>query len=124
MTRTTAVTASLIAAVVSLSALPASAMTIREFRKFSTTEQSMYIGAAVSMLAYTYAANGDVTKGRCVQNWYFGQRGVETPGPHDITYKLDAYESIDPDKYHVEGVILGVTDKVCGAGASQVKPKQ
>jgi hypothetical protein len=90
-------------------------MTIREFRKFSTTEQGTYIGAAVSMLAYSYAANGDPTKGRCVQNWYFGQRGVETPGPHDITVKLDAYESLDPDKYHVEGVILGVTDKVCGA---------
>ncbi len=107
----------------SLSVSTASAMTLREFRKFSNSEQGMYIGAAVSMLAYTYAANGDVAKGRCVQNWYFGQRGAETPGPREITNKLDAYDSLDPDKYHVEGVILGVTDKVCGNASATSKPK-
>ena len=121
MTNMTKVTVSLIAAAISLSAPQARAMTIREFRKFSTTEQSTYIGAAVGMLAYSYAANGDTAKGRCIQSWYFGQRGVETPGPRDVTTKLNAYESIDPDKYHVEGVIMGVTDKACGGGGSQGK---
>ena len=92
-------------------------MTIREFRKFSTTEQSTYIGAAVNMLANSYAANGNTAKASCIKNWYFGKRGVETPGPREITIELGVAENLDADKRHVEGVILGVTDKACGAGA-------
>lgn len=84
----------------------------------------MYIGAAVSMLAYSYAANGDVPKARCIQNWYYGKKGVETPGPREITIELGVAENLDAEKYQVEGVIIGVTDKACGAGASQGKAKQ
>jgi hypothetical protein len=77
------------AAVLALFALlcpvPATAMTIKEFRKFSQTEQGTYIGAAVSMLSYSYAVNGDPAKARCIQNWYFGKKGVETPRQHEIT---------------------------------------
>jgi hypothetical protein len=96
-------------------------MTIREFRKFSRDEQSMYIGAAVNMLAYSYAATGSVAKATCVKNWYFGKKGVETPGPREITIELGVAENLDADKYHVEGVILGVTDKACGGGGLQGK---
>jgi hypothetical protein len=107
------VVAVLVAALITLYASTASAMTIREFRKFSPDERSMYIGAAVNMLAYTYAASGNVPKATCIKNWYFGKSGVETPGPREITIELGVAEHTDPDKYHVEGVILGVTDKAC-----------
>jgi len=122
MMRLFRLTTAILAVAVSLSMPTASAMTLREFQKFSNSEQGMYIGAAVSMLAYSYAANGDAAKGRCIQNWYFGQRAVESPGPREITNKIDGYASIDPDKYHVEGVILGVTDKVCPS-AQTPKPQ-
>jgi hypothetical protein len=95
---------------------------IKEFRRFSTQEQGTYIGAAVSMLAYAYAANGDTVKAHCIQNWYFGTRGVETPGPREIAIEMGVAENMDPTKYHVEGVILGVTDKVCGPSAMKPKP--
>lgn len=124
MARTSRKTAVALAAFIGLSITPASAMTIREFNKFTTEEQGTFIGAAVSMLAYTYAANGDRAKGRCIQHWYFGEPGKPTPGPEAIRTRLAAYESLDPDKYHVEGVILGVTDKVCGAGTPTAKSKQ
>jgi hypothetical protein len=110
-------------ATLSIDAGPASAMTIKEFRKFSISEQGMYIGAAVNMLAYSYAANGDTAKASCIKNWYFGKKGVETPGPSQLTIEIDVAENLDAEKYHVEGVILGVTDKACGAGSSRVKQK-
>ena len=79
----------------------------------------MYLIGAVSMTAFTYATNGDPVKARCVQNWYFGaHKGDETPGPHDLALEIAAAELVDAAKYHVEGVILGLTDKVCG------QPKQ
>jgi hypothetical protein len=113
MTSTFRLMTALVAAI-SLFSTSASALSIRDFRKFSAPDQATYIMAAVSMLAYTYAANGDVAKGRCIQNWYFGQKG-----PSEIPARISAYESIDPDKYHVEGVIMGVTDKACGASQPQ-----
>ena len=117
------IAAVLVAALVALYVSTASAMTIREFRKFSADEQSMYIGAAVNMLAYTYAANGNVPKATCIKNWYFGKRGVETPGPHEIAIEMGVAEHLNADKYHVEGVILGVTDKACPAATpAQSKP--
>lgn len=99
-------------------------MTIKEFRKFSQLEQGTYIGAAVSMLAYAHAANGEAVKGRCILNWYFGKKGIETPGPRQITVELAVAGDADAEKYQVEGVILGLTDKVCGGGASgATRPK-
>src|SRR5262245_10737024 len=93
----------------------ASALTIKEFRKASSNDQATYITAAVSMLAYTYATNGDTAKARCIQNWYFGQKGVETPGPREIAIEMGVAENLDAAKYHVEGIIMGVTDKACPA---------
>lgn len=110
-----------VAAIFSFCAVPASAMTIKEFRKFSISEQGMYIGAAVNMLAYSYAANGETGKASCIKNWYFGKKGVETPGPRQLTIEIDVAGNLDPDRYQVEGVILGVTDKACGAGGLQGK---
>ena len=104
------------AAILCLCGTAASAMTIKEFRKFSVSEQGTYIGAAVNMLAYSNAANGDIGKASCIKNWYFGKKGVETPGPRQLTIEIDVAGNLDADKYHVEGVILGVTEKTCGAG--------
>ena len=64
---------------------PATAMTLKEFRKFSTGDQGTYIGAAVSMLVYFYAANGDTPRARCVQSWYYGKDGA---GPRHITVEI------------------------------------
>jgi hypothetical protein len=123
MNRTSRMTAAILATVIGLCAAPASAMTLREFKKATTEERGTYIGAAVSMLAYVYAARGDVEKARCIQSWYYGKRGAETAGPRAIAIEIGVAENLDPDKYHVEGVILGVTDKACPATAAQTKPK-
>lgn len=116
--------AATLAAVVALSAMPSSAMTIREFRKFSDKEQGHFIGAAVSMLAYAYAANGDPGKGRCIREWYYGTPGKPTPGPRAIALEIAVAEQADADKYDVEGVILGVTDQACNAQSSNGRPLQ
>lgn len=106
--------AALLAILASLLPMPVPAMTITEFRKFSRTDQSTYIGAAVSMLAYSLAANGDTAGATCVKNWYFSARkGVETPGPHEISVEMALAEKADATKYHVEGVILGTAQKAC-----------
>ena len=111
--------AALLAAYFVLSANLASALPIKEFRKFSSNDQATYIMAAISMLAYTYASGGDVAKARCVQNWYFGHSGVQTQGPSEIAIEMDVAERLDAAKYHVEGVIMGVTDKACPATKSK-----
>jgi hypothetical protein len=95
------------------------ALPIKEFKRFSAPDQATYLIGAVSMLAYSYAANGDTAKARCVQNWYFGEKGQDTPGPRQLSVEIVAAESVDAAKYHVEGVILGLTDKVCGATIKQ-----
>lgn len=93
----------------------ASALPIKEFRKFPSSDQGTYIVAAVSMLAYSYAANGNPAKARCIQNWYFGKSGGASPGPREVEIELGVAEHLDPAKYHVEGVVLGVADKACAA---------
>ncbi len=115
------VSAAMVAVIAILSPSSAQAMTLREFRKFTSTEQGTYIGAAVSMLAYSYAANGDPGRGRCVLNWYFGKKGMETPGPREITVEMTAADNLDPDRYQAEGVIMGVVEKACPA--TPAKPK-
>jgi hypothetical protein len=123
MNSTSRTRAAVLVACVGLYMAPAPAMTLKEFRKFTTEERGTYIGAAVSMLAYTYAARGNVEKARCIQSWYYGKRGAETPGPREIAIEIGVAENLDAEKYHVEGVILGVTDKACPATAAQAKPK-
>jgi len=101
-------------AVLIVTAAPAfAAMTIREFRKFTTAEQGLYVGAAISMLVYTYAAEGKPVKARCIQNWYYGEPGKPTPGPQATVTELAIAEQSGADKFTVEGVLLGLTDKVC-----------
>lgn len=109
-----------IAACVLVYAQPSFAFLIKEFKRYSTQEQVIFLSGAVSMAAYNSAANGDTEKARCIMNWYFGKKGEETPGPRQLVVEIVAAEQVDAAKYHVEGVILGLTDKVCGA---PMKPK-
>jgi hypothetical protein len=97
-----------------------SALSIRDYRKLSHGDQANFVAAAVSMLAYTYAANGDVPRASCAKNWFFGQHGEETPGPREIALQIGIAEQRDPDRFLVEGVILGTVEKACPASA---KPK-
>jgi len=115
MTTTLRFVATTLAALTTFCGGAASALPIKEFRKFSPQEQATYITAAVSMVAYTNAANGNVAKASCIKKWYFGTKGADTPGPHEIAVEMGVAEHLDADKYHVEGVILGVTDKACPA---------
>jgi hypothetical protein len=107
--------AALTTALIIFGSSPAGALPIKEFRKFSRDDQATYTTAAVSMLAYSYAASGNTAKAHCIQQWYFGKAGVETPGPREIAIEMGVAENLDAAKYHVEGVILGVTDKACPA---------
>ena len=60
-------------------------------------------------------------QGQCIQGWYFGKKGTEAPGPHEVAIEIGVAENLDAEKYHVEGVILGMTDKGCGAVAARPK---
>jgi hypothetical protein len=101
-----------------LCASSASALSVKEFRKHPDDQEAVYVSAAVSMLAYSYASNGDTKRGRCVMSWYFGKSGEETPGPSAIAVELEIAERRDADNYHVEGVILGLVDKACANSPS------
>ena len=46
----------------------ASALTIKEFRKYSPDRQAVFLSGAVSMTAYTHASNNDTAKARCIQS--------------------------------------------------------
>jgi hypothetical protein len=109
--------AALSAALIVFCSSQAGALPIKEFRKFSADDQATYTTAAVSMLAYSYAASGNTAKAHCIQSWYFGKKGVETPGPREIAIEMGVAEHLDAAKYQVEGVILGAADKACEAGA-------
>lgn len=102
----------------------AAALPMKEFRKFSREEQSMFIVAAVGMAAYTYASTGEPEKARCIWHWFFGKPGAKktAPGPRKIVLEMVLAEHADDEKYHVEGVILGMMDKACGA-PEQSSPK-
>ena len=89
-----------------------SALSIRDFRKHLASHQAVYIGAAVSMAAYNYAVNGDVDKARCIQRRHFGE---DPPGPREIAVEIEIAERQDADRFHVEGIILGVLDRACGS---------
>jgi hypothetical protein len=115
--------AALLAAFFTFAASHASALPIKEFRKFSQEEQASFLIGAVSMVAFTYATTGETARARCIQNWYFAHKNVETPGPRQLAVELGVAENLDPEKYHVEGVILGLTDKVCGNAPATSKPK-
>jgi len=99
----------------------ASALSIREFRKYTLEKQAVYVAGAVSMTAYTYASNGDTTRARCIQQWFF-RPGPETPGPRELAVEIGVAEQRDADKHHVEGIILGLTDRVCGGEIPLSKP--
>lgn len=111
--------AALLAAFCIFAAVPASAFTLKEFRKYTANQQAVYLSGAVSMVAFTYATTGESAKARCVHNWYFGPG--DAPGPRQLTLELSVAEDLDPEKYHVEAIILGLTDKVCGSPASTRK---
>src|ERR1017187_988876 len=106
---------------------PAVAGTIKHFRKTSSQSQSVSVTGAISMLAYSYAAN-DVPRARCVANWYFGQKApdgsiVAGPGPSELTDELSVAELVDSSQ-NVEAVILRLADKACGRPPSPILPKR
>ena len=120
MTRPSFVWRTAIAAVLTIvCAKPASALLIKEFRKHPPKEQSAFVAGAVSMVAYTYASNGDTARARCIQNWFFDP-GPDNPGPRKLALEIAVAEERGADKYHVEGVILGKLDRVCGASPPPV----
>lgn len=84
--------------IAALAAIPAAAMTLKEFLKFTPVEQGTYIGAAVSMLTHTYAANGNPTKARCIQRWYFGDRRerAEPPGAREVSISIWVDSGLQP----------------------------
>lgn len=94
------------------------AITIKDFRKYSHDDQSQFIVGAVSMAAYSFAANGAPERGRCIMNWFFGKAGQETPGPNKIAFEIGIAERRDAAAFHVEGVILGLAEKACPAVAA------
>ena len=109
-----------LAALITVCAGQASALSIREFRKFSREDQAMILTASVNMLVFTYAANGKPTQAGCIQRWFTG-KAKEAPASasQDLATELAVAEHSDPDKFHIEGIILGVTDRICPS----TKPK-
>ncbi len=95
------------------------ATTLRQFQRFTKEQRSVFVSGAVSALAYYFAANGEQQRSNCVNDWYFGKPGEETPGPRQLAIEIALAERRDPDKYDIEGVILAALDRSCGSGASQ-----
>jgi hypothetical protein len=94
----------------------ASALSIREFRKHPDDQEAVFVGAAVSMMAYNSADGGEVHKAGCIQDFFFrGKDGNKPSGPRELAVELAAAERQDADRFHVEGIILGVLDRACGS---------
>ena len=95
------------------------AMPLSELGKMPKEERAQFISAAVSMTAYIAAADGDVTWGRCVAAWYFGpERNGIGDGVDAIASEILVAERVDPKKFHIEGIILGLAEKACGSRSS------
>jgi hypothetical protein len=101
-------------------ATTASALPVGDFLKQSRHDQGVYASSAVSMLMYYYAANNNLKKASCINQWYFkGSRDsqgnlIPAPGPVQLSDEIDKAAAMNPAKFQVEGVILGLTNKVCG----------
>ena len=114
MTTSIARAAALAAALILFTQGQAAALSIREWRKHNRDQQAVYVVAAVSMAANMYAAQGNIAKATCIIDWYIrGKDGHEPTGPHDLALEIGVAERSDPDKYQIEGVILGVADRAC-----------
>ena len=101
-------------------ATTALAMPVGDFLKQSRHEQAVYVDGSVSMLMYNYAANNNLQKASCIKQWYFksskDSQGnvIPAPGPVQLVHEIYKADAIDPAKFQVEGVILGLTNQVCG----------
>src|SRR5664279_2044082 len=108
-------------------ATTASALPVGDFLKQSRHDQAVYVDGAVSMLMYSYAANNDVKEASCINQWFFksskDDQGniIPAPGGAQLSDEIDKAAAINPAKFQVEGVILGLTIKVCGAAPSNAK---
>ena len=88
----------------------ANALLLTDFRKFDADTQGSFITGAVSMLAYSYAANGNTRKAHCIQEYFFGPNAK---GGKELSREIAIAQSTNPERLHVEGVVLGFADKVC-----------
>jgi hypothetical protein len=108
-------------------ATTASALPVGDFLKQPRHDQGVYASGAVSMLMYSYAANNNLKKASCINQWYFkgstDSQGnvISAPGPVQLSDEIDKAAAINPAKFQVEGVILGVTNKVCDAAPLNAK---
>lgn len=64
------------------------------------------------MLAYHYAANGDTARASCVKDWHL-RAGSDSA--RQLAVEISIAERQDPDKYQIEGVVLGLVEKTCPA---------
>jgi hypothetical protein len=93
---------------------PASALSLRDFRRYQSSEkEGIFIAGAVSMIAFAHAANGDVGRAKCVQKWYFGGG----KGPEEVAAEIAIAEKIDPDKFKIEGILWALAQKHCTEAA-------
>ena len=108
-------------------ATTASALPVGDFLKQPPRDEAVYVCGAVSMLMYSYAANNDVKKASCINQWFFksskDNQGnvIPAPGGAQLSDEIDKAAVINPAKFQLEGVILGLTNKVCGAAPSNAK---
>ncbi len=93
---------------------PVAALSLEEFAKFPQERQAQFVSAAVSMAAYIDAVDGEAKRSRCIREWYFGAPGRKGQGPDEVAAEITVAERADPKKYHVEGLILGLTERACG----------
>lgn len=83
----------------------AETFTSREFLTWSREGQASYLHTAIGM-AGLIAKRYEPTKGKCIDDWYFG----EVPRSHDhIQTVMQKYPN-----YHPLGVVLAVLEKQCG----------
>jgi len=100
-----------------LSTSPGAALSLEEFAKFPEDQKGQLISASVGMAAYIAAADGDVQRGRCIRRWYFGTADKVGPGGEAIATEITVAERIDPKKFHIQGIILGLLERACSLDA-------
>ena len=104
--------AMVIAAALSLSR-PLQALSVADFSRYPPERQASFLSGALSILAYSYAANGDVARATCIKTWHLGKPGQESSSSRELAIEIAIAQRSDPDRLAIEGVILGSADKAC-----------
>jgi hypothetical protein len=101
------------AAAALIAACPLEALSVTEFLKYPPNARATFLSGALTMLAYSYAANGDIEKATCIKTWHLGKPGRESRSAQELSVEIDLAAKRDPNHLAIEGIVLGLAEKTC-----------